>query len=49
MRFKAAVLNAVGTPLQIDELEMKPLQAGDVRVRIRASGLCHTDLEVIQG
>jgi len=49
MRFKAAVLNAVGTPLQIDELEMKPLQAGDVRIRIRASGLCHTDLEVIQG
>jgi len=49
MRFKAAVLNAVGTPLEIDELEMKPLQAGDVRVRIRASGLCHTDLEVIQG
>ena len=49
MRFKAAVLNAVGTPLQIDELEMKPLQAGDVRVRIHASGLCHTDLEVIEG
>ena len=49
MRFKAAVLSAVKTPLQIDELEMKPLQAGDVRVRIRASGLCHTDLEVIQG
>ena len=49
MRFKAAVLNAVGTPLQIDELEMRPLQADDVRVRVRASGLCHTDLEVIQG
>jgi S-(hydroxymethyl)glutathione dehydrogenase/alcohol dehydrogenase len=49
MRFKAAVLNEVGAPLEIDELQMQPLQAGDVLVRIRASGLCHTDLEVIQG
>ena len=49
MRFRAAVLYEVGKPLEIDELEMQPLQAGDVLVRIRASGLCHTDLEVIQG
>ena len=49
MRFKAAVLNAVGTRLKIEELEMRPLQAGDVLVRVKASGLCHTDLEVIQG
>lgn len=49
MRFRAAVLNKVGAPLAIDELEMQPLQAGDVLVRVRASGLCHTDLEVIQG
>ncbi len=49
MRFRAAVLNEVGKDLEIDELEMQPLQAGDVLVRMRASGLCHTDLEVIQG
>lgn len=49
MRFKAAVLSEVGKPLEIEELEMQPLQAGDVLVRIRASGLCHTDLEVMQG
>jgi S-(hydroxymethyl)glutathione dehydrogenase/alcohol dehydrogenase len=49
MRFRAAVLNEVGKKLEIDELEMKLLQAGDVLVRVRASGLCHTDLEVIQG
>lgn len=49
MRFKAAVLNGVGQHLEIDELEMRPLQAGEVLVRVRASGLCHTDLEVIQG
>ena len=49
MRFKAAVLNEVGARLEIEELEMQPLRTGDVLVRMRASGLCHTDLEVIQG
>ena len=49
MRFRAAVLNKVGTPLAIDGLEMLPLQPTDVLVKIKASGLCHTDLEVIQG
>jgi S-(hydroxymethyl)glutathione dehydrogenase/alcohol dehydrogenase len=49
MRFRAAVLNEVGAPLAIEELEMQPLQPGDVLVRMGASGLCHTDLEVMQG
>ena len=49
MKFRAAVLNQVGAPLTIDTLTMAPLQASDVLVRVRASGLCHTDLEVIQG
>ena len=49
MKFRAAVLNEVGAPLTIDTLAMAPLQANDVLVRVRASGLCHTDLEVIQG
>jgi S-(hydroxymethyl)glutathione dehydrogenase/alcohol dehydrogenase len=49
VKFRAAVLNRVGEPLTIDTLDMAPLGAGDVLVRVRASGLCHTDLEVIQG
>ena len=49
MKFRAAVLNAVDAPMTIDTLDMAPLQPGDVLVRIRASGLCHTDLEVIRG
>ena len=49
MKFRAAVLNRVGEPLTIDRLDMAPLAPGDVLVRVRASGLCHTDLEVIQG
>ncbi|MFO1318049.1 MAG: Zn-dependent alcohol dehydrogenase [Burkholderiales bacterium] len=49
MKFQAAVLRAVNAPLTIETLEMAPLAPTDVLVRIRASGLCHTDLEVIQG
>ncbi|MEP7303279.1 MAG: Zn-dependent alcohol dehydrogenase [Caldimonas sp.] len=49
MKFRAAVLNRVGEPLTLDTLDMAPLEPGDVLVKIRASGLCHTDLEVIQG
>jgi S-(hydroxymethyl)glutathione dehydrogenase/alcohol dehydrogenase len=49
MRFTAAVLNRVNTPLTLDTLEMGALEPTDVLVKIRASGLCHTDLEAIQG
>jgi S-(hydroxymethyl)glutathione dehydrogenase / alcohol dehydrogenase len=49
VNFQAAVLNQINRPLTIETLEMAPLAPGDVLVRIRASGLCHTDLEVIQG
>ena len=49
MKFRAAVLNRIGEPLTVETLEMAPLRAGDVLVRVRASGLCHTDLEVMRG
>ncbi len=49
MKFKAAVLNKINEPMTIDTLEMAPLSPTDVLVKVRASGLCHTDLEVIQG
>jgi len=49
MKFKAAVLHEVGGPLTVEEAEVGDLQPSDVLVRIGASGLCHTDLEVIQG
>ena len=49
MKFKAAVLNGIGKPLEIEELELGELGPTDVLVRIQASGLCHTDLEVIEG
>ena len=49
MKFRAAVLDRVGEPLAIDTLEMGALQPHDVLVRLKATGLCHTDLEVMQG
>jgi S-(hydroxymethyl)glutathione dehydrogenase / alcohol dehydrogenase len=49
MKFRAAVLNQVGKPLTVETIEMDALAPPDVLVRIHASGLCHTDLEVIEG
>ena len=49
MEFRAAVLHEVGKPLAIARVTMTGLRRGDVLVRLAASGLCHTDLEVIQG
>ena len=43
------MLNRVGEPLAIDTLEMSALESHDVLVRVKAAGLCHTDLEVMQG
>ncbi len=49
MKFRAAVLHAPGAPLAIETLDMAPLAPDDVLIRLAASGLCHTDLEVMQG
>jgi S-(hydroxymethyl)glutathione dehydrogenase / alcohol dehydrogenase len=49
MHYKAAVLYEPGTPLVIERAEAAPLGPSDVLVRVRAAGLCHTDLEVIDG
>lgn len=50
MRFRAAVLHEVSEPLVIEEVEAdEDLQPTDVLIRMAASGLCHTDLEVIEG
>lgn len=49
MEFNAAVLQQVGQPLAIERVKLDELRPHDVLVRIQASGLCHTDLEVMQG
>lgn len=43
---RAAILEAVGEPVVIRELELIEPRAGEVRVRMLASGVCHSDLHV---
>ncbi|HZZ92225.1 MAG TPA: Zn-dependent alcohol dehydrogenase [Usitatibacter sp.] len=49
MRFRAAVLHAGERRLAIEEVELPAPGPGEVLVRNHASGLCHTDLEVMEG
>jgi S-(hydroxymethyl)glutathione dehydrogenase/alcohol dehydrogenase len=46
---RAAVLDAVGRPVAIRELELIAPRAGEVRVRMLAAGVCHSDLHVRDG
>jgi S-(hydroxymethyl)glutathione dehydrogenase/alcohol dehydrogenase len=49
LHYRAAVLHAAQTPMSIETVTATELKPTDVLVRIRAAGLCHTDLEVIEG
>jgi threonine dehydrogenase-like Zn-dependent dehydrogenase len=49
LHYQAAVLHEARGPLQIETVTAAPLAPSDVLVRVRAAGLCHTDLEVIDG
>ena len=49
MEFNAAVLHDVDQPLRVERIALKALKPDDVLVRIRATSLCHTDLEVCSG
>ena len=49
MHARAAVMYASGQPLELDDVEVLPPQTGEVLVRYVASGVCHSDLHVMQG
>ena len=49
MRTQAAVLPAVGEPLEVREVELAAPGADEVRVRIEASGVCHSDWNAVTG
>jgi S-(hydroxymethyl)glutathione dehydrogenase/alcohol dehydrogenase len=46
---KAAVCVGLNEPLEIQELELEAPHAGEVRVRMGASGVCHSDLSIQNG
>ncbi len=57
MKVRGAVLSEMGRPrpyaesrpLEIVELELDPPGPGEILIRVRAAGLCHSDLSVIDG
>ena len=57
MKARAAVLHEIGLPrpyadskpLHIEEVELAPPGRDELLVRIKAAGLCHSDLSVING
>lgn len=46
---RAAVLPAIGSPLEVTEIELPEPGPGQVRVRIAAAGVCHSDLSLSNG
>ena len=49
LRVRAAVLERTGAPLEVVELDLAPPGPGEVLVRLRAGGVCHSDLNAIDG
>lgn len=49
IKCKAAVAWGPGQPLSIEDIEVMPPKAGEVLVRIVASGVCHTDAFTLSG
>ena len=45
---KAVVLNAIGAPMAVEEIQTPEPRAGEVLIRVEACGVCHTDLHVIK-
>lgn len=46
---KAAILYEIDQPLQIKDIRQDPPKAGEVRVRVAASGICASDYHVAKG
>ena len=49
MKAKAAVLEKFDEPLTIREFEVCPLQDGEVRIKIKAAGVCGSDVHMWRG
>ena len=46
---RAAVLHQPGEPLRIEDLELDDPRPGEVRVRVAAAGVCHSDYHYMTG
>ena len=46
---KAAVCYAFGQPLVVEDVEIDPPRQGEVKVRLAATAICHSDVHLIRG
>jgi S-(hydroxymethyl)glutathione dehydrogenase/alcohol dehydrogenase len=49
MKIKAAVAWQAGKPLEVEEIDLEAPKAGEVLVRLAATGVCHTDAYTLSG
>ena len=49
MKIKAAVAWEAGQPLQIEDVELAGPKAGEVLIKMVATGVCHTDAYTLSG
>jgi propanol-preferring alcohol dehydrogenase len=47
--YRAAVVRELGSPLVVEQTSMRALAVGQVRVKVQACGLCHTDIHAARG
>jgi alcohol dehydrogenase, propanol-preferring len=47
--YRAAVVHDFHSPLSLEEVPARELEPGQIRVKVEASGLCHTDIHAAHG
>ncbi|GIJ20717.1 alcohol dehydrogenase catalytic domain-containing protein [Micromonospora lutea] len=46
---RGLVVRGVGTPPQVEHVDLPAIGTGQVRVAVRAAGVCHSDLSMVDG
>jgi Zn-dependent alcohol dehydrogenase len=46
---QAAVCYEFGKPLVVEQVELDPPKAGEVKVKIGATAICHSDVLLVRG
>jgi propanol-preferring alcohol dehydrogenase len=47
--YRAAVVHEFHTPLTVEQVPRRELEPGQIRVKVEATGLCHTDIHAAHG
>ena len=46
---RAAICYDFGEPLRVEEVMLDPPQHGEVKIRVQATAICHSDVHYIRG